>query len=92
MDSSLESAPLESLPKITIENPQDLRRLYSHGRETDLMHLESALLLGKKPVFLEEHSQTDLQRNALVFVFLRVLEYYEGILIFTSNRGKEFHA
>jgi hypothetical protein len=28
----------------------------------------------------------DMQRNALVSVFLRVLEYYEGILILTTNR------
>jgi AAA+ superfamily predicted ATPase len=28
----------------------------------------------------------DLQRNALVSVFLRVLEYYDGILILTTNR------
>jgi SpoVK/Ycf46/Vps4 family AAA+-type ATPase len=28
----------------------------------------------------------DMQRNALVSVFLRVLEYYNGILILTTNR------
>lgn len=38
-------------------------------------------------MFLEEREKTDLQRNALVSVFIRVLEYYEGILILTSNRG-----
>ena len=32
----------------------------------------------------------DLQRNALVSVFLRVLEYYDGILILTSNRVATF--
>ena len=31
-----------------------------------------------------------LPRNALVSVFLRVLEYYEGILILTSNRVGTF--
>ena len=41
-------------------------------------------------MFLEERTQTDLQRNALVSVFLRVLEYYEGILILTSNRVGTF--
>ena len=44
------------------------------------------VLLDEADVFLEERTQTDLQRNALVSVFLRVLEYYEGILILTSNR------
>ncbi|KAL4739348.1 P-loop containing nucleoside triphosphate hydrolase protein [Aspergillus similis] len=59
-------------------------------------YLQSVLLLGtiwgcvvlldEADVFLEERRETDLQRNALVSVFLRVLEYYHGILILTSNR------
>lgn len=46
------------------------------------------VLLDESDVFLEEREKTDLKRNALVSVFLRALEYYEGILILTSNRGK----
>ena len=63
-------------------------------------YLESVLHLGKiwgcvvlldeADVFLEERSLADLQRNALVSVFLRVLEYYDGILILTSNRVGTF--
>jgi AAA+ superfamily predicted ATPase len=59
-------------------------------------YLESVLHLGKvwrcvvlldeADVFLEERTHQDLQRNALVSVFLRVLEYYDGILVLTSNR------
>ncbi|CAI7568677.1 unnamed protein product [Penicillium pancosmium] len=59
-------------------------------------YLESVLLIGtiwgcvvlldEADVFLEERRETDLQRNALVSVFLRVLEYYDDILILTSNR------
>lgn len=41
-------------------------------------------------VFLEQRSLEDLQRNALVSVFLRVLEYHDGILILTSNRVGTF--
>lgn len=44
------------------------------------------VLLDEADVFLEERTKLDLQRNALVSVFLRVLEYYNGILILTSNR------
>jgi SpoVK/Ycf46/Vps4 family AAA+-type ATPase len=51
---------------------------------------ECVVLLDEADVFLEERSQTDLQRNALVSVFLRVLEYYEGILILTTNRVGTF--
>lgn len=63
-------------------------------------YLESALNLGKiwecvvlldeADVFLEQRTLTDLERNALVSVFLRVLEYYEGIMILTSNRVGTF--
>ncbi|KAF2020927.1 P-loop containing nucleoside triphosphate hydrolase protein [Aaosphaeria arxii CBS 175.79] len=48
------------------------------------------VLLDEADVFLEERTPTDLQRNALVSVFLRVLEYFEGILILTSNRVGTF--
>ena len=46
----------------------------------------SVLLLDEADVFLEERSMSDLARNSLVSVFLRILEYYDGILILTSNR------
>ena len=48
------------------------------------------VLFDESDVFLEERSQADLKRNALVSVFLRVLEYYDGILILTSNRVGTF--
>ncbi|KAL8629316.1 hypothetical protein Q9189_004965 [Teloschistes chrysophthalmus] len=44
------------------------------------------LLLDEADVFLEERSMSDLKRNSLVSVFLRILEYYDGLLILTSNR------
>lgn len=44
------------------------------------------LLLDEADVFLEERSMSDLARNSLVSVFLRIMEYYDGILILTSNR------
>ncbi|KAF3228107.1 hypothetical protein TWF191_003045 [Orbilia oligospora] len=48
------------------------------------------VLLDEADVFLEERTLSDLPRNALVSVFLRVLEYYDGILILTSNRVGTF--
>jgi SpoVK/Ycf46/Vps4 family AAA+-type ATPase len=48
------------------------------------------VLLDEADIFLEERTQMDLKRNALVSVFLRALEYYEGILILTSNRVGTF--
>ncbi|KAL2880371.1 hypothetical protein SGCOL_004426 [Colletotrichum sp. CLE4] len=51
---------------------------------------DCVLLLDEADVFLEERTMADLQRNSLVSVFLRLLEYYEGILILTSNRVGTF--
>ncbi|KAK5050927.1 hypothetical protein LTR84_003486 [Exophiala bonariae] len=63
-------------------------------------YLESVLHLGKiwgcvvlldeADVFLEQRTLEDLARNALVSVFLHVLEYYDGILVLTSNRVGTF--
>lgn len=50
--------------------------------------LAQVVLLDECEVFMEERVPSDLKRNALVSVFLRALEYYDGILILTSNRGQ----
>ena len=50
------------------------------------------LLLDEADIFLEERSFADLERNIFVSVFLRSLEYYDGILILTSNRVGTFDA
>ncbi|KAF2768952.1 P-loop containing nucleoside triphosphate hydrolase protein [Teratosphaeria nubilosa] len=48
------------------------------------------LLLDEADVFLEERSLHELERNKLVSIFLRVLEYYEGIMFLTTNRVQTF--
>ncbi|KAH7144376.1 hypothetical protein B0J13DRAFT_43347 [Dactylonectria estremocensis] len=48
------------------------------------------VLLDEADVFLEERSFTDQKRNAVISIFLRVLEYYDGILILTTNRVGSF--
>lgn len=63
-------------------------------------YLESVFMLGRRwgcvvlldeaDVFLEKRSLDNLQRNALVSIFLRTMEYYDGILILTSNRVGHF--
>jgi SpoVK/Ycf46/Vps4 family AAA+-type ATPase len=47
---------------------------------------KAILLLDEADVFLERRSATDLVRNNLVAIFLRTLEYYQGILFLTTNR------
>ncbi|KAJ0424931.1 P-loop containing nucleoside triphosphate hydrolase protein [Aspergillus carlsbadensis] len=48
----------------------------------------AVLLLDEADVFMEERSSSDLHRNELVSIFLRLLEYYEGLLFLTSNRAE----
>lgn len=52
----------------------------------------AVLLFDEADVFLESRSSntSDLTRNALVSVLLRVLEYFKGILILTTNRIRQF--
>ncbi|KAG0124130.1 hypothetical protein HOY82DRAFT_588070 [Tuber indicum] len=44
------------------------------------------LLLDEADIFLQKRDKADLRRNSMVSVFLRVLEYYSGILFLTTNR------
>ncbi|KAF2096574.1 P-loop containing nucleoside triphosphate hydrolase protein [Rhizodiscina lignyota] len=44
------------------------------------------LLLDEADVFLAKRNKEDVKRNGLVSVFLRILEYYSGILFLTTNR------
>ena len=48
------------------------------------------LLLDEADVFLESRSQMHLQHNTLVSIFLRQLEYFQGIMILTTNRVTVF--
>ncbi|KAL2261627.1 hypothetical protein VTK26DRAFT_3746 [Humicola hyalothermophila] len=49
-------------------------------------HWDCVLLFDEADIFLSRRELGDLKRNALVSVFLRVLEYYSGILFLTTNR------
>ncbi|KAF6835224.1 hypothetical protein CPLU01_04484 [Colletotrichum plurivorum] len=48
---------------------------------------DGVLLFDECDVFLQERSSTALGHNEVVAVFLRLLEYYRGILIMTTNRA-----
>ena len=52
----------------------------------DVPKWKSVLLLDEADAFLEQGSLHDVHRNALVSVFLRELEYYQGIIFLTTNR------
>lgn len=63
-----------------------------HKNLTRILHLanhwKAVLLLDEADVFLAERTLADLERNAIVSVFLRELEYYPGILLLTTNQPR----
>jgi SpoVK/Ycf46/Vps4 family AAA+-type ATPase len=53
-------------------------------------HWNALLLLDEADVYMERRCPRDVHRNGLVSVFLRKLEYCEGIMFLTTNRVSEF--
>ncbi|KAF2450414.1 P-loop containing nucleoside triphosphate hydrolase protein [Karstenula rhodostoma CBS 690.94] len=49
-------------------------------------HWKAVLLLDEADVFLAQRRVEDIERNAIVSIFLRELEYYGGILLLTTNQ------
>ncbi|ETS86639.1 hypothetical protein PFICI_00467 [Pestalotiopsis fici W106-1] len=47
---------------------------------------DAVLLIDEADVVLEQRSLENIKRNAIVSIFLRMLEYYRGILFLTTNR------
>lgn len=47
---------------------------------------KAILLMDEADIFLQERDIHDVKRNALVSIFLRELEYFDGILFLTTNR------
>ncbi|KAL0944799.1 AAA family ATPase [Colletotrichum truncatum] len=57
----------------------------------DICHAWGAiLLLDEADVFMEKRNLHEINRNALVSIFLRQLEYFQGILFLTTNRVETF--
>ncbi|KAH8776082.1 hypothetical protein F5882DRAFT_359889 [Hyaloscypha sp. PMI_1271] len=51
---------------------------------------DAIVLLDEADVYLERRSVSDLKRNSIVSIFLRALEYFQGILFLTTNRVGHF--
>ncbi|VDB95411.1 unnamed protein product [Peniophora sp. CBMAI 1063] len=66
---------------------------YVESKLTEVLELaqlwDAVLLLDEAEVFLQQRNAVDINRNALVSIFLRQLEYYKGILILTTNMAEQ---
>mmetsp|Transcript_29171 Transcript_29171/g.67914 ORF Transcript_29171/g.67914 Transcript_29171/m.67914 type:complete len:812 (-) Transcript_29171:845-3280(-) len=50
---------------------------------------DALVLIDEADIFLEARNSAEIQRNALVCVMLRLLEYYSGCLFLSSNRAAD---
>ncbi|KAK0652404.1 hypothetical protein B0T16DRAFT_454774 [Cercophora newfieldiana] len=53
---------------------------------------KAILLLDECDIFLEARTTADIERNRLVSIFLRQLEYFRGFMFLTTNRVTAFDA
>ncbi|KAF2707698.1 hypothetical protein K504DRAFT_446813 [Pleomassaria siparia CBS 279.74] len=51
---------------------------------------DAIVLLDEADVYLERRSINELRRNSIVSIFLRALDYFQGILFLTTNRVGSF--
>jgi SpoVK/Ycf46/Vps4 family AAA+-type ATPase len=73
------SGELGSAVETVERNLQRVLRLVTKWR--------AVLLIDEADVFLEARAANDLARNSLVSIFLRLLEYFKGIMFLTTNRA-----
>ncbi|KAF5015439.1 hypothetical protein F66182_13236, partial [Fusarium sp. NRRL 66182] len=53
-------------------------------------HWNALLLLDEADVFLETRTERNHFMNGIVAVFLRMLEWFEGVMFLTTNRASHF--
>ncbi|KAI8947806.1 hypothetical protein F4801DRAFT_559359 [Xylaria longipes] len=68
-----------------IELEKNLLRFF-----TDAQNWDAIVLLDEADVYLERRSTNDLRRNSIVSIFLRAMDYFQGILFLTTNRVGHF--
>lgn len=63
----------------------------SEAKMSEILKLSArwnaVLLADEADTFMEKRSTNDMQRNAQVAMFLRLIEYYRGVMFLTTNRG-----
>ncbi|KAI0886608.1 uncharacterized protein GGS22DRAFT_199011 [Annulohypoxylon maeteangense] len=68
-----------------IELEKNLLRFFKDANNWDAI-----VLLDEADIYLERRSTNDLRRNSIVSIFLRALDYFQGILFLTTNRVGHF--
>lgn len=63
---------------------RSLQAIFARARKWN-----AVLLFDEADIFLSKRAPDDLERSAIVGIFLRLLDYYEGTFFLTTNRGEE---
>ncbi|KAH6725065.1 P-loop containing nucleoside triphosphate hydrolase protein [Leptodontidium sp. MPI-SDFR-AT-0119] len=58
----------------------------SAGELGSQSHNNAVLLIDEADIFMEQRTPYELDRNELVAIFLRHMEYFHGVMILTTNR------
>lgn len=75
-----------SVGDITSESKGNSSRAYVEDIFKRSSRWDAVMLIDEADVILEKRSLEDFDRNSLVSIFLRALEYHKGILFITTNR------
>jgi energy-coupling factor transporter ATP-binding protein EcfA2 len=78
--------PLLSLTVADIRTEQSTVERNLSGWLDLAQRWDAIILLDEADTYLEKRKEGDLSRNTLVAAFLRVLEYYPGLLFLTTNK------
>lgn len=62
---------------------QSLQRIFARAARWN-----AVLLFDEADIFLSKRTENDLERSAIVGVFLRLLDQYEGMFFLTTNRAE----
>jgi hypothetical protein len=81
----LYSVSVGELGTSTLELEEKLREILEVACVWD-----AVVLIDEADIFLERRTEQDIKRNAMVGIFLRLLEYHQGVLFLTTNRVKSF--
>lgn len=73
-----------SIGDLIVDESQLERRLIAEFERA--LKWDAILLLDEADVVIEARSFEDVRRNGIVSVFLRQLEYFQGVLFLTTNR------
>lgn len=86
--SEFQERPLYSLEMseigVTLASVEaNLQKIFKRAKKWN-----AVLLFDEADIFLSERVASDLERSAIVGIFLRLLDYYEGTFFLTTNRGE----